>query len=261
MKNNQPDHQYSWGSKFIDRHPVIANLMIIIIITFLGIYATYLATALFTKHGRSMVVPSVENMTYTEAISKLHDAGLSVDIRDSLYRDDIKPGFVIEQYPRPNSIVKPGRKVFLYINSVNPRQVIIDDDNHPNELALKGLSLRSAEAKFKDLGFRNIKVVRVLGASDRVVKALANGRPIRKMQKVPVNASIILEVSDGRLGALQDSLSNLEYLENYQNARAEEGELYNNYDQEYTPDYTPLPKHNGNSETNESEPEENNQYF
>lgn len=197
----------------------MANLVIILIIAALGVYAAYLATALFTKHGRSVRVPGVENMTYTEAISRLHDRGLKVDIRDSLYREDVKPGFVIEQFPKANSIVKPGRKIFLYINAVHPREVILDDDNHPNELAMKGLNRRGVLAKLEELGFKNVREVKVLGTSDRVVKILANGRPVRKMQKVPVNASIVVEVSDGRLSEVEDSLTNLEYLNSYRESQ------------------------------------------
>lgn len=260
VRTNQSDHSYSWGSKFIDRHPVLANMVIILIIAALGIYAAYLATALFTKHGRSVRVPGVENMSYTEAISRLHDAGLKVDIRDSLYREDMKPGFVIEQFPRAKSVVKPGRKIFLYINTVHPKEVVLDDDNHPNELALKGVSERQAMAKFEELGFKKVKVVKVLGTTDRVVKVLANGRPIHKMQKVPVNATIVIEVSDGRLDALQDSLSNLEYLDAYNESR-QQGSYGG--EESYSPDYTPMPKEpesNGQGGEGEQE-EENSQYF
>lgn len=230
MKNNEPDHTYSWGSKFIDRHPVMANLVIIFIIAALGIYAAYLATALFTKHGRSVEVPGVENLSYTEAISRLHSRGFKVDIRDSLYREDVKPGYVIEQFPKAKSIVKPGRKIFLYINAVHPKEVVLDDDNHPAELALKGFPIRTVMAKCEELGFKNVKIVKVLGVSDRVVKILANGRPVRKMQKIPVNASITIEVSDGRLDALQDSLSNLEYLDAYRENSNTDSDDYYNYD-------------------------------
>lgn len=263
LKSNQPEYPYSWGSKFIDRHPVIANMVIILIIAALGIYAAYLATALFTKHGRSTRVPGVENLSYTEAISRLHERGLKVDIRDSLYRDDVRPGFVIEQFPKANSIVKPGRKIFLYINAVHPKEVILDDDNHPNEFALKGVSIRTAQAKFEELGFKNVRIVKVLGVTDRVVKILANGRPVRKMQKIPVNASIVIEVSDGRLDALQDSLSNLEYLDAYrENQYNEGGAYYEEYDetQSYETKPTPESEKSYSGERTE-EPSENNQYF
>ena len=98
---------------------------------------------------------------------------------------------------------------------MHPREVIIDDDNHPAEYALKGMSYRSAKAKLEELGFKNIRMVKVLGASDRVVKILANGKPIRKMQKVAVNVQITMEISDGRLNDLQDSLRNAELMDIY----------------------------------------------
>lgn len=259
MKQNDQDHPYSWGSKFGDRHPVIANVLIIAVISLLGIYAAYLTIALFTKHGRTMQVPGVENMSYTEAINKLHDAGLKVDIRDSLYREDIKPGFVIEQFPKANSIVKPGRKIFLYINSVHPKEVMIDDDNHPAEYALRGESYRSAMAKLEELGFKHIRMVKVLGTTDRVVKIIANGRPVRKMQKVPVNVSIVVEVADGRLNDLQDSLRNAELLEIYRGnpenfsvdpTSTESGSGYESSSsaQEYS---EPAPSNNEESQNNE----------
>lgn len=198
------------GGALIARHPVLFNIVVICIIAFIGLYMVFLALSIFTKHGESDQVPSVENMTYTKALELLHENGFRVDIRDSVYRDDVKPGLVIEQFPKANSMVKPGRKIFLYINAVHPKEVVLDDVNHPNEYAMKGVSYRTALAKFEELGFKNVRVVRVLGATDRVVKVLANGRPVRKMQKVPVNAKIVLEVADGRLADLRDSLQNEE---------------------------------------------------
>ncbi len=93
---------------------------------------------------------------------------------------------------------------------------MIDNNGSPNELAMKGESFRSAMAKLDELGFKNVRVVKVLGSTDRVVKVSANGKPVRKIQKVPVSASIVLEVSDGRLGAVKDSLQNEELMRYYQ---------------------------------------------
>lgn len=205
-----------WGSNFIARHPVLANIGIILIISVLGLYAVYVAIALFTKHGQSDQLPGVEGKTYTEAVKILHDHGFKVDIRDSLYREDVKPGRVIEQFPKANSIVKPGRKVFLYINAVHPREVVLDNNYPAGEPAMKGESFRSAMAKLDELGFKNVKVVKVLGTTDRVVKVTANGKLVKKMEKIPVTASIVLEVSDGRLAAVKDSLQIEELRRNYE---------------------------------------------
>lgn len=238
----------------MQKHPVLSNFIIIIAVAVVGLCVIYMALAIFTKHGQSDRVPGVEKMSYTQALEILHDNGFRVDIRDSVYRDDVKPGFVIEQFPKSGSIVKPGRKIFLYINAVHPKEVVLDDDNHPGEYALKGESYRSAMAKLEELGFKNIRMVKVLGTTDRVVKVLANGRPVRKMQRVTVNSNIVLEVSDGRLNDLKDSLQNEELRRYYQESTeyypAEEGsQTVDEYPYEQEPGSDPV------------EQEEQNQYL
>lgn len=207
----EPNESPLWPKRFA----IISNLLIIIAVAIIGIAITYFSAAIFTKHGEETVVPGVENMTYTEAIQLLHSKGFNVDIRDSLFRDDVKPGYVIEQFPRAKSVVKPGRKIFLYINAVHPKEVVIDDGADKSALALKNWSYRQVKARLTELGFKNVRTVTVLGEDDRVVKLLANGKPIRQMQKVPVNAGIIIEVSDGRLGSVRDSLYEAERLREY----------------------------------------------
>lgn len=224
-------------STFIGRHPVLANLVIIIVVALLGIWIVYLSIALFTKHGESQTVPGVENMSYTRAIETLHAQGLNVDIRDSLFRDDVKPGYVIEQFPRKGALVKPGRKVFLYINAVHPKEVVVDDNHNPAEYALRGVSYRQGLARLQELGFKKIRTVYVLGDNDRIVKITAGGVAVKQMQKVPVNADIVIEVSDGRLGAIRDSLNDLERLHEYINS---ESSTRPSPDDEYAPE--PMPE-------------------
>ncbi len=193
---------------FLARHPVLSNLIIIILVAIAGLGIVYFSFAIFTRHGESAVVPGVEKMSYTQAIEILHSKGFKVDIRDSLYKEDEKPGYVIEQFPKSNSIVKPGRKIFLYINAVHPKEVIIDEDNNPREDALKSISFRQGRARLEELGFKNIRVVKILGENDCISKIIANGKVVKKMQKVPVNAQIVMEVFDGNLEAIRDSLQN-----------------------------------------------------
>ena len=191
----------------INRHPVVANLIIIIIVAVLGLVIAYLSLGLFTKHGQTDQVPRVVNMSYTSAVEKLHDAGFKVEIKDSVYFEDVKPGVVVDQFPAAGAIVKPGRKIYLYINSVHPKEVIIDPSSDTRQPALRGLSMRQAQAQLLELGFKKIKIEYVLGDTDRVLRVTANGKTVNKMQKVPLNAKIVLVVYDGRKSALADSLS------------------------------------------------------
>lgn len=205
---------------------MLANFFVILIVAFLGIWIVYLSLQIFTKHGSTDVVPKVENMSYSQAINILHDNGFRVDIRDSIYKEDVKPGFVIEQFPKAGATVKPGRKIFLYINSVHPREVVVDDDNHPLDDALRSVSFRQGMARLQELGFKNIRVVRVLGDNDRIVRVIANGKVVKKTQKVPLNARLVVEVQDGRLRALTDSLEGEEFrYYSEENAEAAEEEI------------------------------------
>lgn len=191
---------------FLNGHPILANVIIIVLVAAAGLGIAYFSFAIFTRHGESATVPGVENMSYTQAIQILHAKGFKVDIRDSLYKENVKPGYVIEQFPKSNSIVKPGRKIFLYINAVHPKEVIIDEDNNPREDALKSTSFRQGYARLEELGFKNIRVVKVLGENDCISKIFANGKVVKKMEKIPVNAKIVMEVFDGNLDAVRDSL-------------------------------------------------------
>lgn len=211
MKKNRENSDKA-DAGFFQRHPVWSNVLVILLVAILGIWIVYISLQLFTKHGESDTVPKVENMSYSKAIQVLHQHGFRVDIRDSIYKEDVKPGFVIEQFPKSGAVVKPGRKIFLYINAVHPKEVVIDDDNNPREDALKSFSFRQGMARLEELGFKNIRVVKVLGDNDCIVKVTANGRVVKKTQKVPVNAKIVVEVYDGRLGELRDSLQNEEYM-------------------------------------------------
>lgn len=194
------------------KHPIITNILVIIVVAMLGLVIVFLSLNIFTRHGEWETVPEVENMSFTNAITTLHSKGFRTDIRDSVYNEDYNPGFVIEQFPKPGSKVKPGRKIFLYINAVHPREYIIDPDSQPGE-ALKGYSLRQGLAKLEELGFKNINIVKLPGDNDRIIRLLVNGHTVSKMEKVPVNALITVEVYDGRTNQLTDSLQDEEYLQ------------------------------------------------
>lgn len=251
-----PDKTRPTIQRLAERHPVIANLVIILAVAVLGIIIVYFSIAIFTKHGESDIVPKIENTSYSEAIKILHDKGFRVDIRDSLFREDVKPGYVIEQFPKGGSVVKPGRKIFLYINAVHPKEVVIDNDNNPRDDALRSFSFRQGMARLEELGFKNIRVVRVLGDNDCIVKVLANGKVVKKTQKVPVNADIVVEVYDGRLGQLRDSLQNAEYDRDRYEPTSEGG-----YGDEF-PEYPEYEAGNSSTTSSRSSEEyEENEYY
>ncbi len=189
---------------FMSNHPIISNFIIIVIVAIIGLWIAYISLSIFTKHDEFCVVPNVENITYSEALNKLHENGFKVEISDSLFKDDILPGYVLEQTPEADSKVKQGRVVYLIINAVSPKQVSVSN--------LKGVSLRQGRSILEGLGFKDINIVYKLGKNkDIIQRMLINDKPVINGGKVAINSKIILEVSDGRIDIISDSIMNAQF--------------------------------------------------
>lgn len=88
----------------------------------LGIIAVYLIlsmvfTGWYTRHGQKIQVPKVAGMPVENAYTILDELDLELVIIDSVYNEDMKPNTIVEQDPQFNMNVKPGRKIYVTINT------------------------------------------------------------------------------------------------------------------------------------------------
>lgn len=144
----------------------------------------------WTHHGQSIQVPSVKGMSYIEACAKLEDEGFEVVLNDSVYEESAFPGMVVEQNPKVDTKVKPGRTVYLTINAFYPRTVAL-----PN---LTDISVRQARATLEGLGINDIEIVKVPSDyADLVMSAKADGQRIVPGMRVRLTSKIMLEVGEG----------------------------------------------------------------
>jgi eukaryotic-like serine/threonine-protein kinase len=91
-----------------------------------------------TRHGVSVTVPDVSNLTPPEADSILSRVGLSM--RQQLLRKLGLPiNQVIDQRPPAGSAVKPGRSVFVTINTGDTTTVIVPSVVGRSKLDVPGL--------------------------------------------------------------------------------------------------------------------------
>lgn len=169
---------------------IIINLLLMLIVAMILGWLTMTWLSWWTNHGKVATVPMVKGMSYDDAINKLTDAGLTVELSDSVYEDNARPGEVIEQNPRKGSTVKPGRTVYLTVNAFYPRKVTVP--------VLSDVSLRQARSALEGIGVKNIKEVSVISEyKDLVLGAEYNGQPLRAGMKIPINAVVVLKVGDG----------------------------------------------------------------
>ena len=83
---------------------------------------------IYTKHDAPLVtVENLEGVLVDKAIEELENAGLEGVLIDTVYKDGAKKMSVINQNPYAGQKVKPGRKVYLVINTDRVPMVEIPD--------------------------------------------------------------------------------------------------------------------------------------
>lgn len=175
-----------WKSKY----PIIFNLLLIIIASLIVIWLLLLFLNRWTLHGVEDVIPDVKGQNITQATALLKENGMAVEISDSIYDSTFPPGTVVEQNPHPMSRVKPGRTVYVTIVAYSPKMVTVPE--------LANVSLRQGMSMLQGLGFKKIEVRRVSSEyKDLVLGVRFNGLELRAGQKIPVSATITLEVGQG----------------------------------------------------------------
>ncbi len=186
---------------FCRRHPVVMNILYIILTAIVLGWLAMVFLDFWTDHGDERSVPNVRGLSYIQAQQVLKEASLAVEITDSVYDSSYGPGTVIEQSPHLGAKVKPGRIVYLTIVAFSPKTVTVPD--------ISNVSLRQAQSIFEGLGIKEIKVVEVDSEYEGLLlSAKFNGLPLSAGARIPVNAVITLEVGRGLSAAQLDSLAN-----------------------------------------------------
>lgn len=168
----------------------IKNILIAtaVIIAFSAIM--FVALNFYTKHGKTETVPALKGLLLNDAILMLERHNLKYEIIDSVFLRDKKLGTIIEQNPSAETTVKPGRSIYLIINSKAIRKIIIPD--------LRDISLRQAKAMASSMGI-NIENVEYVASEykDLVIDVKFNGQSLLTGTAIPEGANIVLVAGSG----------------------------------------------------------------
>lgn len=91
----------------------------------------------YTRHDASVRVPNVEDQPFESAKATMEEKGLNVQRQVGRYNPNVDQGIVVDQTPLARATVKPGRRVYLTVNSGEVPMVKIPD--------LNGVSVREAK--------------------------------------------------------------------------------------------------------------------
>jgi len=165
------------------------NLLGMCLVTVLLGLGVWFGLSLYTHHGEEIEVPDVEGKLIGDAEYTLDMAGLTATVVDSTYNRNVPSGAVMMQLPKAGSRVKSGREIFLTINSKNSPTISLPDiaDN---------CSLREAQDRLRQLGFRLGPIEEVPGDKDWVYGVKCRGRMVMTGERIPTDAVITLVVGN-----------------------------------------------------------------
>lgn len=180
------------------RNWIVRNLLLAVVIVALLIAGAMLFLNMVTQHGKEIVVPDFSNMTLTEAEDAALQAGMRVEVTDSVFVKRMQRGAVYRQNPEPGARVKEGRRVVLTINAVNAKKVTMPD--------LVGLSMRQAMAELLSRGLVLRKLIYVQDmATNNVLRQLMGNREVEPGTMIDSESEIDLVVG-------LNSLDNVTYV-------------------------------------------------
>ncbi len=130
---------------WLRNHPIIANLLGIVLLFLCLAVVAFVAMALGTRHDARRTVPDFVGLTMDDAVYFAERRDLQIIVNDSLHVSASPGGVVLEQLPAKGTVVKPGRKVYVTVNALAQRRVEVP--------YVAGRSLRQAKHLLESSGF------------------------------------------------------------------------------------------------------------
>lgn len=186
---------------------VMLNCLGMLLVVVLFFFGTLAFIDFYTLHGEEVEVPRLTGVSEQIAYSKLKALGLKAEVRDTGYVHKAAPFEVLEQSIKPGTKIKPGRTIYLTINSNGSKRIELPDlaDN---------CSRREAEDKLKTLGFKLGATEFIIGDPDWVYEVKVNGKTVKAGTRISVDLPITLVVGKGGLEDEYNGNDSLDYIFN-----------------------------------------------
>ena len=151
---------------------IVRNLLLAALLVVALLLVAQGGLSLITRHNQTVTVPDFTNMTVDEAHKVAREGHVGVKVTDSVFVRRLGAGVIYRQSPKAGATVKKGRSIFLTINSIVPRKVVM-----PN---LIGYSLNEARAELNNRGLALGKLNYTQDiATNNVLRQTVRGRNVR----------------------------------------------------------------------------------
>lgn len=170
---------------------ILKNLIGAVVFVIALLVLTSVGLKVITRHGQTVTAPDFTSLSVQEAQSMAAQSDVKVKVVDSVFVRRLPGGVVYRQQPKAGATVKKGRSIFLTINSVVPRKVVM-----PN---LYGYSITEARTELKNRGLNlgNLRYVKDI-ATNTVLGQYCEGKEVKAGDLVVSGSAIDLKVGVNR---------------------------------------------------------------
>ncbi len=133
------------------QHPLLWNIALIVIVILALAVAAHLVMQAGTRHGARRRVPDFTGLRIDEAQRVARENRLRLYVNDSLFVPAYEGGVVLDQLPKGGVEVKPGRTIYLTINSLREKRVPVP--------YVAGRSLRQAKNMLEIAGLEIAELI------------------------------------------------------------------------------------------------------
>ena len=169
---------------------ILKNLLGAVLLMGVLLIAVSMGLNVITRHGKTVTAPDFTNLTLTEAARVAKEGQVGIKVIDSVFVRRLNAGVVYRQNPKAGATVKKGRSIFLTINSIVPKKVVM-----PN---LVGYSVIEARAELQNRGLNLGKLLYVKDiATNNVLGQSISGRNVQPGDLVVSGSNVDLTVGLG----------------------------------------------------------------
>ena len=166
---------YYW--KKLRQNKLAYNLVLMAAIILAMAVTAHFVMQVGTRHGARRIVPDFSGVKLDDAQRTARKYDLELHINDSLFVPAYEGGIVLDQLPEGGVEVKPGRTVYITINSFRQKMVPVP--------YVAGRSLRQAKNMLEIAGLEIGELIyRADMATNYVLEEYCEGRPVTQNSRI-----------------------------------------------------------------------------
>ena len=173
---------------FFEAHPLAKQLLYMLGVSVVIIILAFLFIKIIARQGKEYKLPDFVGTTLQEAkdSNNLH---LKFVVIDSVYDPETKGGIILQQDPKPGTMIKTRRKIYITVTTFAPTDVILPE--------LSNVSVRSAVSSLEAAGLQCGRLTFVESQYNVVLSSSYKGKLVYAGEQMQSGAKVDLTVGMG----------------------------------------------------------------